>query len=479
MIYDVLVIGGGAIGASIARNLTKYSIKIGLLEKNIEVGQETTKANSAIVHAGYDCESGTLKAKLNVRGNALYPKLNEELNFQFNKCGSLVLAFDDEEVKTLKKLYERGIENGVANVELLTYSEAVKIEEKISKDVKAALYAKDAGVVNPFEYTYAMVENAIENGLELFTESEVISLKKRDGFIEVTTTNGVFKGKFVINAAGLNADKVSNMAGDDDYYIIPTKGVYRLLDKKKESTINTVLFQTPTDLGKGVLVTPTYDGNTMIGPNSEKAECKEDTTTDEKSLQFIDSHGLKSIPTLNLQDTVRVFAGLRAKPNTGDFMIYPSPNMEGFVHVGGIESPGLASAPAIAEYVEEILVSIGFSAAENENFKSYRKPISKMAMLTTSEKMKKIEGNPAYGKIICRCETISEGEIVDAIKRPAGAVTLDGVKRRVRAGMGRCQGGFCAPRVLEILARELNTDETNIKKEAAGSEIVDRHLKEI
>lgn len=478
MNYDVLIIGGGAVGASIARNLSKYNIKLGLLEKNVEVCQETTKANSAIVHAGYDCEPGTLKARLNVRGNALYPQLSEELDFEFKKCGSLVLAFNEKEVEILNDLYDRGIKNGVPDMEIIGYERIKEIEDKVSDEVLAALYAKSAGVVDPFNYTYAMIENAIKNGLDLYTETEVVGLKKEGQIIEVLTNKGSFKTRYLINAAGLNADKISNMAGDDDYYIIPTKGVYRLFDKNKDSMISTVLFQTPTELGKGVLVTSTYDGNTMVGPTSEQIGDVEDTRTQAESLKIIDELAVKTMPSLDFRNTIRVFTGVRAKPNTGDFMIYPSKHMEGFINVGGIESPGLASSPAIAEYVEEILLGMGFKSELNPDYDGSRKAIPKISQLSIQEKIKKIEENPAYGKIICRCETVSEGEIIDAIKRPGGAVTIDGVKRRVRAGMGRCQGGFCGPRVLEILARELGIDPVEVRKEISGSQIVDRHLKE-
>lgn len=476
--YDVIVIGGGAIGCTIGRYLSKYDIKLALLEKNMEVCQETTKANSAIVHAGYDPEPNTLKAKLNVRGNKLYPKLAKDLDFVFNMCGSLVLAFSEEEMETVKELYDRGIKNGVEGISIIGLDEIRKIEPRVSDKVVGALYSSSAGVVDPFNYTYAMIENAMENGLELFLETKVIGLNKKDGYIEVVSDKGIFETKYVINAAGLYSDKISKMAGDDDYYIIPTKGVYRLLDKRKDDVIHTVLFQTPTKEGKGVLVTSTYDGNTMIGPTNTTIKSVEDTTTDEASLHKIDSLAKKSIPDIDTRNTIRIFTGIRAKPNTGDFMIYPSKNMKGFIHVGGIESPGLASAPGIGEYVIELLESIGFEYKLKDNFINTRKRIEKVNELSKEELIEKIKENPLYGKIICRCETVSEAEIVEAIHRNAGARCVDGVKRRVRAGMGRCQGGFCGPRVLEILARELNIDMVDVKKELSGSEIAYSHLKE-
>ncbi len=475
--YDILIIGGGAIGCSIARRLSKYDLKIALLEKNIEVCQETTKANSAIVHGGYDNIPGTLKAKLNVEGNLMYPELSEELDFAFKKTGSLVLAFSEDEMETIKELYDRGIKNGVPELEIIDADRAREIEPKIADNVVGALYCKTAGVVDPFNYTYAMIENAIDNGVELFTETEVVNLEKKGETILVKTNNRDFEAKYIINAAGLYSDKVANMAGDEDFYIIPTKGVYRLLDKTKADFLNIVMFQTPTEKGKGVLVTPTYDGNSMIGPTADTVATVEDTTTEAESLKKIDELGRKSVPGLDLRKTIRVFTGVRAKPNTGDFMIYPSKKMNGVVHCGGIESPGLASAPAIAKYVEDILLSMGMNPEPNKNYNPKRTAIPSIARSDVKTKMKLVEEDPNYGKIICRCENVSEAEIIAAINRPGGAKTVDGVKRRVRAGMGRCQGGFCGPRVLEILARELKVDPTEIKKDLLGSEIVIRHLK--
>lgn len=475
--YDIIIVGGGVIGCSIARSLSKYDKKICLIEKNVEICQETTKANSAIVHGGYDCEPGSLKAKMNVRGNAMFPKLSQELDFAFNKIGSLVLAFNEDEMKTVEELYKRGMKNGVEGLEIIDSNKVKEIEPKVSDNVVGALYCSSAGVVDPFNLTYAMMENAIENGVELFTETELLGIEKNDNTIIVETNKGKFETKYLINAGGLYSDKIANMAGDFDFKIIPTKGVYRLFDKKKDEHINTVLFQTPTNKGKGVLVTATYDGNTMIGPTSEKINTVEDTTTESESLAVLDELGKKSVPGLNVKKTIRVFTGVRAKPDTGDFMIYPSKNMDGVIHCGGIESPGLASAPAIAEYVEDILLENGMEAEKKENYNPKRKGIVRISELSMEDKANKIQENPAYGKIICRCETVSEGEIIEAIRRPAGAKTVDGVKRRVRAGMGRCQGGFCGPRVIEILARELGIDPTEVKKDLSGSKIVERHLK--
>lgn len=476
--YDVIIVGGGIVGVSIARELSKYEGKILVIEKNPEICQETTKANSAIAHGGFDCIPNTLKAKLNVRGVRLMDQLSKKLGFTYNKIGSMVLAFDEKDIKTLKNLYDRGLKNGVEGLEIIDKDRVLEIEPKVSKNVKKALYCSESGVIDPFNFCYAMMENAIENKVELKTETELTDLKKSKDIIQVITNNGVFETKFMVNATGLYSDKIARKAKDDDFDIIPTKGVYRLLDKTKSDFIHTVLFQTPTEKGKGVLVTPTYDGNTMLGPTAERIHFVEDTSTQGDSLLTVDEMARKSVPDLNLKKTIRVFTGVRAKPTTGDFMIYESKSMKGLIHAAGIESPGLVSSPAIAEYVVELLEKAGLKLTKKKDFNPYRKPFRRISTMSKEEKIKAIQENPKYGNIICRCETVSEAEIIDAINRPAGAKTVDGVKRRVRAGMGRCQGGFCGPRVLEILARELNIDPTEVKKELSGSEIVERHLKE-
>lgn len=475
--FDVIIIGGGVVGTNIARILSKYKIKMAIIEKNIEVCTETTKANSAIVHAGYDCIPGTLKAKLNVKGASMFPEMSNKFDFEYRNIGSMVLAFNDDEVEIIKDLYDRGLENGVEGMEIINTEKILEIEPKVNPKVKYALYAKNAGVVDPFNFTYAMLEVAIENGCELFTETEVTGLQKYENGIKVETNKGDFYSKYVINAAGLKSDVISRMAGEDSFYIIPTKGVYRLLAKKSSNNINTVLFQAPTAMGKGVLVASTYDGNTIIGPTTEILVKKEDDTTAEESLKMIDELSVKSVPSIDPKTTIRIFTGIRAKPNTKDFMIYPSKKMQGFINVGGIESPGLASAPAIAEYVEGIIKSIGFDFEVKENYIDERKGIPRVSRLSEEERNRLIESNPDYGEIICRCERISKGEILDAIRRPSGAVTRDGIKRRVRAGMGMCQGGFCGPKVLKILSEEFGVDVLDLKKEKSGFEIVDELLK--
>ncbi len=476
--YDVIIIGGGITGTAIARELSQYKLKILLLEKEPDICEGTTKANSAIIHGGYDAKPGTLKARFNVRGNALVRELASKLQFHFKQIGSLVVAFSDEEMETVRELYERGLKNGVPKMELWDKEKTLQEEPNLSPEARGALFCDSAGIVCPFSMTYAFMENAIANGAELLTEAEVTGIEKSETGFSVTTSKGVFKSQYIVNAAGLYADAIGAMAGDSDYKINPRKGEYRVLDKNCGDIVKHIIFQAPTKMGKGILVAPTFDGNIIAGPTAENIDDKEDTSTSAAGLQKIDSLAKKSVPSLNFGMTIRTFTGLRACPDTGDFMIYASKNAKGLIHAGGIESPGLSSATAIAEFVRELLGEAGASLEKNPNYASTREAIPQFSHLSVEEQAELIKENPLYGHIICRCETVTEAEIVAAIHRPAGAKTLDGVKRRVRPGTGRCQGGFCAPRVLEILSRELNLPPEKILKSAAGTEIVLGRLKD-
>ena len=474
--YDVIIIGGGAIGTAIARELSQYQLKIALVEKNSDVCEGTTKANSAIIHGGFDAKPGTLKARFNVRGNELVRRLAPQLQFHFRQIGSLVVAFSDEEMKEINNLYERGLENKVPELELWDREKTLREEPNLSPETRGALFSGTAGVVCPFSMTFAFIENAVTNGVKLITDAEVTAIEKigdteAPGF-SITTEKGVFTARFVVNAAGLYSDKVAAMVGDHDYTILPRKGEYRVLDKVCGDIVRYVIFQAPTKMGKGILVSPTYDNNIIAGPTAEDIDDREDTSTTLFGINKIDTFAKKSVPSLDFKKTIRTFTGVRARPSTGDFMIYASKNAKGFIHAGGIESPGLTSAPAIAEYVAELLQQEGAALKKKENFIAERKAIPQFSHLSNDERSALIAANPLYGRVICRCETVTEAEIVEAIRRPAGAHTVDGVKRRVRPGTGRCQGGFCAPRVLEILSRELQLPKEKILKSNRGTEIV-------
>ncbi|SHH36624.1 NAD(P)/FAD-dependent oxidoreductase [Tepidibacter thalassicus] len=476
--FDVAVIGAGVVGASIARELSSYKLSTVILEKGVEVCQGTTKANSAIVHGGYDAVPGTLKAKLNVEGNKMYEKLCCDLDVQFKKIGSLVLAFNDEEVKILDELYQRGIVNEVDGLKILNKQEIKEIEPNISDEVVAALYCSSAGIVCPFNLTVALVENAIVNGVEFKSESEVLDIDKEGDYFNIKTKKGYVKAKYVINAAGLYADKINNMIGGDEYYIIPRKGEYRVLDRSEGTMAKHVLFQCPTKKGKGVLVTPTVHGNLLLGPTANEVEDREDVSITYDGLDFLTKLAKKTMPNVDTSKTITSFAGVRATPNTKDFMIFASNKAKGFINVGGIESPGLTAAPAIAKYVIDILKKEGLNLDKKEDFNPYRKREKAFAHMSKEERIEAIAKDSRHSKIICRCETVTEAEIIDAIHRPAGARTVDGVKRRVRPGMGRCQGGFCGPRVVEILARELNMDMQEVLKDYENSKMILGKVKE-
>lgn len=475
--FDVAVIGAGVVGASIARELSKYNLSTVVLEKGVEVCQATTKANSAIIHGGYDAADGTLKAKLNVKGNEMYEDLCNELDVHFKRIGSLVIAFSEEEMETIKDLYRRGIDNKVKGLEILNKEQVKELEPNINNEVVGALRCKSAGIVCPFNLTVALMENAIINGVKLNTESEVTNISK-DEYFNIDTKKGNIQARYVINAAGLYADKINKMIGGDEYYIISRKGEYRVLDKSEGSIVNHVLFQCPTEKGKGVLVTPTVHGNVLLGPTAEEVDNPEDVSITKVGLNFLTKNAKKSIPSIDLSKTITSFSGVRATPNTKDFMIFASRKVKGFINVGGIESPGLSAAPAIAQYVVNILKEEGLNLEEKQDFNPYRKKDKPFVNMSNEERKEAIKKDIRHSKIICRCETTTEAEIIDAIHRPAGARTVDGVKRRVRPGMGRCQGGFCGPRVVDILARELNLDMEDILKDYENSKMILGKVKE-
>ena len=478
--YDIAVIGAGITGSAKARELSKYNLKTVVIEKGLEVCQGTTKANSAIVHGGFDAKEGSLKAKLNVEGNSLYKDLCEELNVEFKQTGSLVLAFDDEDVKHIEELYNRGINNNAIGLKILNKEEVLKIEPNVNQNVVAALLCESAGIVCPFNLNIALMENAITNGVELNLESEVIDINKEDDVFTIKINNKEdIKAKYVINAAGVYADKLNNMIGGDEYFIIPRKGEYKILDKSEGKMVNHVLFQCPTSKGKGTLVTQTVHGNLLVGPNATVVEDREDITTSRAGINEIVTDSKKSIENIDFRKTITSFAGLRATPNTGDFMIFASQKCKNFINVGGIESPGLASAPAVAKYVLNILKEEGLELYENTEFNPIRKRNKPFIHMTKEEREEVVKNDERYRRIICRCESVTEGEIVDAINSPCGARTVDGVKRRVRPGMGRCQGGFCGPKVIEILARELNIDIEDVQKDYNGSKTVVGKVKEL
>lgn len=469
--YDVIIIGGGVSGTATARELSKYKGTFCLLEKEEDLCCGTSKANSGIVHAGYDAPEGSLMAKLNVLGNEKMEKLSRELDFPFKRTGSLVLCFSPEDLPFLKLLYDRGIANGVKNLLILCREEVLKMEPNVSDEVFAALYAPTAGIVCPFEMNLAFGENAYENGVEFHFNTEVIRLEKIEKGYRIFTNKGEFETKCIVNAAGVYADEIHNMVSKRKIHITPRKGEYCLLDKSAGAHVSRTVFALPGKEGKGVLVTPTVHGNLLIGPTATDIEEKEGTNTTGNGLAQVINKAGKNVKNLPLRQIITSFAGLRAHEDHHEFIIEEVEDAPGFIDCAGIESPGLTSAPAIGERVAEILrEKLGLE--EKENFISKRKGILRPASLSFEERNALIKENPAYGNIICRCEMVTEGEIREAIRRPLGAKSLDGVKRRTRAGMGRCQSGFCSSKVMEILAQELNADLSQITKAGDGSNLI-------
>lgn len=472
MKYDVAVIGAGVVGSLITRELSKYNIRIALLERCNDCAMGATKANSAIVHAGFDAKPGTLKAKLNVRGVELMKKFCKELNVPLKNNGALVVAFSEEEIPHLEELLKRGEQNGVPELRIVKRDELKQLEPNIGDTAVGALVAPTSSIVCPYELTIAGVENAVTNGAEFIRNCEVTGIKRENGEFVLSTTAGEITAKYVINAAGVHSGKIAKLIGDNSVEIIVRHGDYYLLDKSQGTLASHTIFQCPTKMGKGVLVSPTVDGNLIVGPSAFDIDDGDDVATTAEGLDKIYNDATKSVPAVSLRNAITSFSGNRAHPTTDDFIIGSSDVNKNFINVAGIESPGLSSAPAIAEMVEGIMTELTGGMEKKENFDPIRPEPVRFRHMSTEERAKLIENNKAYGRIVCRCETITEGEILDAIHAPAGARDVDGVKRRTRAGMGRCQGGFCGSKVVEILARELGVPMNEITKFGGESKIM-------
>lgn len=467
--YDCLIIGCGITGAALAYELSRYSLKVAVLEKENDVADGTTKANSAIIHAGYDPKPGTLMARLNVEGAALAKEICRKLDVPFKQIGSLVLAFDGNDRKTIERLYRQGNENGVPGLELLEGDAVREREPNLSKEVVAALYAPSAGIVSPWEYALAMIETAVKNGVELYRENGVTSIERLSGGWRVTTNAGSYDTRTVFNAAGVHAADIHNLALLESFRILPDRGQYYLLDKSEGERVRHVIFQCPTKAGKGVLVSPTVHGNLIVGPNAEEIPDGEDTATTGSGLQFVKEMAMRSVPSVQFRDSIRNFAGVRAVSDQEDFILGRA--AEGFYDLAGIKSPGLTAAPAIAKYTVQLAGQNELTLREKKEFTDSRRRV-RFNELSAEEKNELIGKDPRYGRVICRCETVTEGEIVAALHTPVPPCSVDGVKRRVNAGMGRCQGGFCGPRVLEIIAREKGISPSSVLQDKAGSYIL-------
>ena len=475
-IHDVLIIGAGVTGTMIARELSKYLLDVVILDKNNDAGDATSSANSAIIHSGYDPEPGTLKAKFNVLGNAKYPKLVEELDVPFIQCGSLTVAVEDEQLPVLKELAERSKINGVP-VQLLSKEEVIKMEPNINPEVKGALFAPTAGIIDPFNLVVHAMENAIDNGVTFLRSQEVLDIKKENDVYKVKTNKDELYAKIVVNAAGVKSDKIAKMIEPIDWAITPRKGEYFLLDHYAEGLVNHTIFPLPSKKGKGVLVSQTSSGNYIVGPSSELAS-PDDVSTDGETLANIRKAATLMVPSIPFNQTIRVFAGERATCTRHDFIIEYAESDRNFINVAGIESPGLASSPAIAEYVVETLIRPLITLKSNPQYNPCVKKYHRMHYLSQEEQQKAIAENSDFGEIICNCEHISLGEIKEALSRSCPPVSIKGVKRRTRSGYGKCQGGFCQPKVLLLLAKHYGVSPTEIPLAEDGSYIIDHEIKE-
>lgn len=477
MIYDIIIIGGGVIGSCIARTLSKYDLNICLLEKEADLASGTTKGNSGVVHAGYASEREYTKRNLCIRGNELFTQAYEELNFPFKRIGSLVVALEDEQIKDLEEKRKKGIEDGIPGLELILDKKRIlEMESNLTDKVVGVLHASSAGIVSPYELTFSMAENAAMNGVKFFRNQEVIKIEHQEYVFTIHTREKEYKSNNLINAAGLYSDKISKMLGLDYFSILPRKGEYILFDKNVLH-LNKVLFPMPTKVSKGILVCPTIHGNIFIGPNAQNLTDVEDISTTEAGLKEILDGGRELIPNLPLRASIRNFAGLRAVPDSYDFII-DNTDIYGFINVAGILSPGLTSCFAITEKVVDFLELLGVNMNIKEDYNPYRPKPERISDFSKNELHQKIQEDPTWGKIVCRCETVSEHEIIDAIRSPVGATTVDGVKFRCRPGMGRCQGGFCLPRVMEILSRELKIPYKEISKRGKDTMIIKGNTKE-
>lgn len=476
--YDIIIIGGGVSGTAIARELSRYHANVCLIEKEEDVCSGTSKANSAIIHAGYDAVPGTLKARLNVRGNEMMGTLAKELDIPFKRNGSLVICQNKEGMPALETLYHRGIENGVKELQILKREDVLAMESNIADDVYAALYAPTGGIICPFGLNIALAENAYMNGVEFRFSTEVQGIKKVQNGFELHTNQGEFKAKYVVNAAGVYADTIHNMVSKKKLHIVPRSGEYCLMDKGTGSHVSKTIFTLPGKFGKGILVTPTIHGNLLIGPTATDIDNKEGTNTTREGLHQVMEKAALTVKNLPVSQIITSFAGLRAHEAHDDFIIEEAEDAKGFIDCAGIESPGLTSCPAIGEMVAKLLRE-RMGLEEKDKFISTRKGILKPSELSKEERIALIKEKPAYGNIICRCEMISEGEIMDAITRPLGAKSIDGIKRRTRAGMGRCQSGFCLPGTMRILSREGKLDMLDIGKSGKDSQLLAGRNKDV
>ena len=470
--FDVIVVGAGIVGSLIARELSRYQLSVAVLEKEPDVGNVTTMANSAIVHSGYDPVPGTLKAKLNVLGNKMFDKLCEELDVEMERIGSLTVALYEEQLPLLEDLAKRSAQNGV-EVKILNAEETLKLEPHLNPQVKGSLLAPTAGIVNPFTLSVHAIENAVDNGVKLFLEEKVVLINKDNGFYNIICQSGnTYQSKLIINAAGIYSDEIHKMIEPIDYYLTPRKGEYFILDHYTDDLVKHTIFPLPSEKGKGILVTPSIGGTYLVGPSAEVMLSKDDVSTDKLTLDEIKKQALDMVPGIPFNQVIRTFAGSRPTPNTHDFIIKFAKSDNHFITLSGIESPGLVSSPAIAEYVINEFVSKVIDLKAKDDFNPYVKKRPNLAKMSVEERNSFIKENPDYGQIICNCEKVSLGEILFEMNTSVPPKTIKAVKKRTRAGFGKCQGGFCQPLVTKIIAEKFNIPLNNVMFQKADSFVV-------
>lgn len=470
---DVLIIGAGAVGCSIARELTKYQVRVLVVEKKEDVGGDASKANSAIIHTGYDASPDTLESQLVVAANPMYDKLTKDLDVPFSRIGGILPAITQEQYEKLPALKEKAFKNRVYDVEYLSGEELLKMEPNLNPETKAGLYIPRESIIDPFLLVVGYAENAQQNGADFLLGTEVTGIHKKQGKITaVETTAGEISCKWVINAAGLHCDEIAAMVGKNDYTVNPRKGQFYVLDKNTSCKVEHIILPIPTKVTKGKLMCPTIHGNMLVGPTAEDLSDKEDRSTDAAGLKSVAEDVRHLIPNVNLRDTITQYSGLRPNRNPEGLHVDTYDDLTNYVNLSGVRSTGLTASASLGKYVAQTLLKLGMPAEMNPDFNPVRKGIVRFRELTREQQDQMIQKDPLYGRVICRCETITEGEIVAAIHSPIPARSMDAVKRRVRAGLGRCQGGFCGPRVLEILARELGVSAEEINKNDKGSYMI-------
>jgi len=474
-VYDAAIIGAGVSGASIARRLSMYDLTIALIEKETDVSFGTSKANSGIIHGGFHHETSLLKSRLELQGSSMFDQLQRELHFPFTRCGIVVAAMNEEEMKTVQFLYARGKQNGAVGIELCSRQRMLDLEPKLSPDVVGGLHAPGGGIIEPYRFVFALVESAQLNGVRLVTDFEVVSAEQKEGVYTLRDSAGrSMYARFVVNAAGLYADEISGIFGAEEYSIIPRKGEYYLLDRMTKACPGKVVFPVPGSVSKGMLVIPTVEGTALVGPTADEVPQKDDLSTSSDKLKKIFDSARNLIPRISTSDVITAFAGIRPALPDGDFYIEASKKIPHFIHVAGIQSPGLTAAPAIGEYVKDLLKEDGLSLVERVDYEPSVARVPRIRDKSPYAIDELIRENPACGNIICRCENISEAEIVEAIRR--GHDTLDGIKFFTRSGMGRCQGGFCTGRIIEIIMRETGKSYNEVTKRGGGSTLLRRSL---